>query len=281
MGGPNGSGTLNITNGGTVSIWGTMVGAGAGCAGTINFGANGGTLTTAWLGASPAQLIGTGTINAGGLVSDIALLFNSTASLKQTIRWNGLPNQNVTVNLDMSTPANNDALGAGWTGTGSLTIQNGVTVSSNYGFLGYNPGSTGAAAVSGAGSTWASVGLFVGYSGHGTLNITNGGTVDGSCTVGENAGASGTVAVDGAGSTLSTGNGGLYVGYSGNGTLKITGSGAVTSGATATAPTSATTPARRVPSPLTARARRGQRPVRPSMSALPAPACSASAAARP
>ena len=99
-------------------------------------------------------MTGTGVVNASASVCDATLLFNSTASLKQTILWNGLPSQNVTINLDMSTPAKNGALGVGWTGNGSLTIQNGVTVTSNGGYLGYNSGSTGSATVDGAGSTW-------------------------------------------------------------------------------------------------------------------------------
>ena len=87
--GNSGSGTLNVTNGGAVSVAGTTyVGFGAGSAGAINFGANGGTLTTGSLAASPSQLTGTGTINARGLVSDVNLLFDSAASLKQTLTFN-------------------------------------------------------------------------------------------------------------------------------------------------------------------------------------------------
>jgi len=55
--------------------------------------------------------------------------------LKRAIGFSGLPGQNVTVNLDLSTAANNGSLGAGWKGAGSLTIQDGVTVSCANGCL--------------------------------------------------------------------------------------------------------------------------------------------------
>ena len=101
--GNSGSGTLNVTSGGAVSVAGTTyLGFGAGSAGAINFGPNGGTLTTASLAASPSQLTGAGTINARGLVSDVNLLFNSAASLKQTLTFSNSAGQNITVNLDMA-----------------------------------------------------------------------------------------------------------------------------------------------------------------------------------
>ena len=69
MSGVDGSGMLSITNGGSVSAAGaTYVGSGAGSTGVIEFGSNGGTLTTQSLYALPSQLTGTGTINTCGLV---------------------------------------------------------------------------------------------------------------------------------------------------------------------------------------------------------------------
>ena len=236
--GSAGNGTLNITNGGAVSAAGNtqLSASNTSSAGTINFGANGGTLTTDSLYASPVQVTGTGTINAFGLVSDTALVINSTGSLKQTIQWSSQPSQNVTINLDLSTPAKNGDLGAGYTGSGSLTIQNGIAVTSNNGLLGYNCGSTGTATIDGAGSTWtigANGSLCVGYCGAGVLKITNGGTVSGgnnsSAGIGGNVGASGTAAVDGTGSTWTVGSGGLWVGQPGGGTLAVTNGGKVSS----------------------------------------------------
>jgi len=37
-----------------------------------------------------------------------------------------------------SSPSTNGDLGAGWNGDGSLTIQNSITVNSNYGYIGYS-----------------------------------------------------------------------------------------------------------------------------------------------
>jgi T5SS/PEP-CTERM-associated repeat protein len=64
-------------------------------------------------------------------------------------------------------------------GNGTLNITNGGKVSTFYGYLGCNSGSTGTATVDGIGSTWtnSSSSLYIGKSGNGTLNITNGGKV--------------------------------------------------------------------------------------------------------
>ena len=174
--GEGGSGTLSITNGGSVSVtWETKVGIYPGSTGVIQFGSNGGTLTTGGLYASATQLTGTGTINTCGLVSDVNLAFDTADDLKQTFTLG----QNITVNLDLaSNPDANGDLGAGLKGTGSLTIQGGVEVNSDYGYLGYSSGSTGVATVSGTSSTWNNnENLYVGYRGSGTLSIRNHGTV--------------------------------------------------------------------------------------------------------
>ena len=234
--GYDGSGTLNIANGGTVSVNGTTyVAYDTGASGAINFGTNGGTLTTGSLCVSPNQLIGTGTVNASGLVSDANLVFDSTHGLKQTITFNSLPGQNVTLNLDMATsPSSNGDLGAGLMGTGSLAIRDGVSVASSNGYLGYNSGSTGTAIVSGASSAWINSGsLYVGYGGSGTLTITNGGTVGSEyANIGNLPGSTGTVTVEGAGSTF-TNSGEIYlgaisyVGGPGAGSLNVRGGGTV------------------------------------------------------
>jgi T5SS/PEP-CTERM-associated repeat protein len=224
-----GAGTLAITNGGNVSVAGaTYVGSGNNSMGAINFGANGGTLTTRSLFASPTQLSGAGAINTRGLVSDVDLVFDSTSSLSQTLKLNS-QGQNVAVNLDMTGGASaNGALGAGYLGSGSLAIRNGVAVTSNAGYLGYHGGSMGMATVDGPGSTWTnSNNLYVGYSGSGTLSVTGGGAVNSSSGyIGYNSGSMGIVTVDGVGSSW-TNSSSLVVGYSGNGTLSITGGGDV------------------------------------------------------
>jgi T5SS/PEP-CTERM-associated repeat protein len=227
-----GAGTLAIANGGLVTVSGTTYIAGdrAGV-GTIAFGVNGGTLTTRSLFAVPSQFTGTGMINTRGLCGDGELVFDGTHGLTRTLVWNG-DNENVTVHLDMTGASGTvGALGAGYQGAGTLTIQGGVTVPSNGGFLGYKSGATGLATITGTGSTWASSGsLTVGQSGTGTLAITNGGKVsDTYGYLGYSGGAMGTGMVDGA-TSIWTSSTLLTVGQSGMGTLAITNGGKVNTG---------------------------------------------------
>jgi T5SS/PEP-CTERM-associated repeat protein len=228
----SGDGTLNITNGGSVSAKRVNVTGRS----TINFGASGGTLTTQNLYAAPTQLTGTGTINTLGLVSDFDLVVDATHGPKQALTWNNT-GQTVTVNLDLSGTSGTGSLGLGYVTGGSLAIRDGITIAASSGALGYNAGTTGTAAVEGIGSTWT-VGydLNVGFYGTGTLRISSGGKVSGnSGYLGRNAGATGTVTVDGIGSTLVIGNS-LYVGTGGPGALTVTNGGGVhvsaTSGST-------------------------------------------------
>jgi T5SS/PEP-CTERM-associated repeat protein len=229
--GYSGNGTLNITNGGAVTVTGTTyVAPNTGSTGTINFGSSGGTLTTQTLYASPSQMTGTGTINACGLVSDVDLTFDSAHPLKQTIALNSSPSQTVMLNLDMT--GGNSDLGVGLTGNGTLTIRDGITVSSSDGYVGYGLGSTGTVSVDGTGSTWTNSYLYVGLDGSGMLNITNGGTVHTTFLAALGQGgappnSTGTVTVAGAGSKWIN-NGNLYVGNFGSGTLSITNGGTVT-----------------------------------------------------
>ena len=190
----------------------------------IDFGSGDGTLTTKSLAASSSQLAGTGTINTRGLFSDVDLLFNSTASLNQTLLINSQPGQNITVNLNMSNPTSNGDLGVGWKSNSSMTIQGGVTVNSYYGALGYHPTAIGTATVTGSNSKWTNGSIFyVGCYGRGTLNILDGGAVSNTYGyIGEYTGSTGIVTVDGAGSKWSSSSG-LYVGLNGTGTLNITG----------------------------------------------------------
>jgi T5SS/PEP-CTERM-associated repeat protein len=227
-----GHGTLNITNGGVVTgSQATYLGANPGATGVINF--NNGTLTTRQLWAPVSGLTGVGTINTTGLVSDLNLVFDATHGLKQTLVLNGLPGQNITLNLDISDPHQSGPLGAGYAGSGSLRIAGGAAVSVQTACLGYLPGSAGAGTVDGAGSKWTIWGpdCDVGYGGNGTLNITNGGAVSsqGFGYIGDSPGSAGTVTVSGIGSQWTAADGYVVVGSSGNGTLNINHGGTVSS----------------------------------------------------
>ena len=232
--GYNSAGTLNINNGAVLTVGGaTYLGSSTGT-GTLNFGGSGGTLTTQTLYFSaPGQVTGTGKIKACGWVADGDLVLDATHGLSRTVTWTGA-DQNVTVQLDVSgaSGAVGD-LGAGYTGGGTLTIRDGVAVTSANGCLGYGSGAAGTATVMGPGSAWNIAGeLIVGSLGAGVLNITRGGKITAlSCYVGgpvnaleDHQPSTSTVIVDGVASTLS---GSIYVGDTNSGNLHITNGGTV------------------------------------------------------
>jgi len=231
-----GSGTVNITTGGRVTVTGTTYVAGLYSSdGSIDFGTNGGTLTTTSLVAASDKLAGTGTINTNALVSNIDLVFDSTASLKRAISINGLSGQNIVVNLDMSNDLSaNGVLGAGAGGTGSMTVINGVGVKSTLGYIGYGRDATGVVNVAGPGSAWTNSSyLYIGYGGSGTLNITGGGRVSDSTGYLGSYNGNGAVVVSDSGSTW-TNTGNLCLGiYDGGGhtSLSIKDGGLVTAAA--------------------------------------------------
>ena len=121
------------------------------------------------------------------------------------------------------------ALTVGEGGVGTLAVTAGGQVSSKWGRLGSEPGSTGTATVTGSGSAWTNTAnLSVGYLGAGTLRVEAGGQVSNvSGHLGYWSG-SGTATVTGADSTW-TNSHSLYVGYLGAGTMRVEAGGQVTS----------------------------------------------------
>jgi fibronectin-binding autotransporter adhesin len=226
VGNNGGSGKLNILNGGAVSAGSTYLYSG----GTVDFGAGGGTLTTKTLyTASVAPLTGTGTISSKGLVSDLDLTFDGSATASLTFGTGG------TLSVNMAATSGNGILGAGYASSGTITIKNGASLHSESGYLGYGYTASGIATVDGSGSTWTNSNEFhVGSLGSGTLSILNGGCVIASqCVVGSGRLVSaGIVTVDGNNSTW-TCTGSLDVGDSGTGTVNQTG-GATSVGNTLT-----------------------------------------------
>ena len=102
--------------------------------------------------------------------------------------------------------------------SGTLNIQNGGQVSSAFSLIGNNPGATGTATVTDAGSTWTNTGnLFIGNGDTGILNILNGGQVFNDFGfIGNNAGVTGTVNVSGSGSKWTSASQ-LFIGNHGTG----------------------------------------------------------------
>jgi T5SS/PEP-CTERM-associated repeat protein len=124
----------------------------------------------------------------------------------------------------------------GYTSDGSLTVNNGSTLSfiGNL-FLGYNVGTNGTVNIDGAGSTLTLVqNLFDGWYGNGSLNITNGGAFQaggGPSGTTENylSATTGNIKVDGKGSSFSLGYGEFELGTYGSSIMMIT-NGASASG---------------------------------------------------
>ena len=221
----DGEGVLNISNGATVTApLGTWV-ADYGL-GTINF--DNGTLTTGEIVGRTADLTGTGTLNTHGLITDVDLVFDAAHGLSQTFTLDIEAGQNITVNLDVD---GSGVMGAGNTGSATMSILEGVGLASTYGVVGSAAGSAGTVTIDGAGSSWTNTGaLTVADNGDGTLIITNGATASNTDGyLGVESGTSGAVTVSGAGSTW-TNTGLLQVGGKGDGDLNITNGGSVSNG---------------------------------------------------
>jgi T5SS/PEP-CTERM-associated repeat protein len=153
-------------------------------------------------------------ITAGGLVDGGAANFWAGYSAGAT----GF------IDVNAGTLGNVSNLLLGYYGNGTLTEENGGSVTANALTLGLQANATGTVVVDGVNATLAITGseaFIVGDAGAGNLTVTNGGSVDAyqnNVLLGNQTGGSGAVVVDGAGSSL--GNIGLLaVGAEGNGTL--------------------------------------------------------------
>ena len=121
----------------------------------------------------------------------------------------------------------------GYSGSGTLAVTGGGSVTCGITNLGVNAGSSGVVNVAGSGSTMTTTSLTVGSSGNGYVSITNGGRVTSSSGIlGAAAGSTGVAHLDGAGSSWTT-TGATRIGMLGGGTLSVTGGTAVSVGTTA------------------------------------------------
>ncbi len=117
----------------------------------------------------------------------------------------------------------------GITDNGSLNISNGAKAEIFQCYVGESSGSEGTLTVDGAGTLLqlSGLGTYVGNNGAGNLEITNGGTAEGSAVfLGYNSGSYGTATVDGEGSKMETS---LIIGHYGTGSLEILNGGYVKS----------------------------------------------------
>jgi T5SS/PEP-CTERM-associated repeat protein len=225
--GEQGTGTLSITAGASISSSLFALGQSPGSSGTATVSGPGSTWTNSVFCFVGSDGMGTLNISNGGSV---------TAS--DTGVGAGVGSGIVVVDGTGSTWSNDGTIvvGGNANGMGAVTISNGGTVFTGGGggtfgsVIGYNSGSTGTVNVSGANSIWTNAGPLglSGAGGDGTLHIMGGGVVSNSNSVlGSISGGNSTVTVDGIGSTW-TNNGDLFVGaLEGSGMVMITGSGVV------------------------------------------------------
>ncbi|MEO8023509.1 autotransporter domain-containing protein [Polaromonas sp.] len=162
------TGTLTVSNGGTVSSATGYLGFDAGAVGNATVTGAGTRWTNGQLRVGNGGN-GTLTVSNGGTVSsagDGYVGFDAGAV------------GNATVTGANSTWTNSGELLVGRDGQGTLTVSNGGKVSNSFGSIGRFLGAIGNATVTGAGSTWTnSANLTVGISGVGTLTVANAGHV--------------------------------------------------------------------------------------------------------
>jgi fibronectin-binding autotransporter adhesin len=203
------------------------IGRDSGAGGTVTVDGAG----SAWIETGNVYVGGTGSgslyIQNGGAVGNTAgyIAFGTTTGYAAA--------GTVTVS-GSATWTNSSTLQVGGSGSGTLNVAAGGSVSNTTGYIGYGANATAASAatVDGVNSKWTMTGnLYVGYKHKGTLSITNGGTVtDVFGYVGQTSGVTAMATVDGAGSTWAN-SATLAVGFLTSGTLNITNGGVVTSGA--------------------------------------------------
>ena len=233
-----GNGTLNVLNAGRVAVEGNFTVANAnGSQGDVLVSGTGSQLNIGPVTGTGGLLIGvngkgTVTVQSGAQVdAGLSLrLGHVDPNSEGTLTVDGPGSQ---VTLDPNSPFYNT--GVGNSGTGTLNIINGGSLTNAEARIGNATGSNGTATVDGTdpngnASTWTSSGnLSVGYSGDGSLSIANGGIVTNDWGyIGLSTGTTNSVTVDGAGSTW-TNTGHLYVGQLGQGSLSVTNGGTVTS----------------------------------------------------
>jgi len=217
--GNGGTGTLSISNGGTVSDTIGYLGNGGGSSGTATVTGAG----SSWANSGDFRVGNSGngvlSVQNGGQISNTQgyIAVGSATSGTATVTGTG------------SIWTSSSFLAVGYGGTGALTINSGGSVNAaGSSIIGNLAGSTGTATVTGSGSTWTGGGtMTVGNNGTGSLTISSGGTVSNtSGTIGNVANSVGTATVTGIGSSWAN-SGDLRVGNSGTAALTISDGGTI------------------------------------------------------
>jgi autotransporter-associated beta strand protein/T5SS/PEP-CTERM-associated repeat protein len=183
----SGSGTVDITDGGTVHADTVYIGF-ISESGLVNVGGGAGTSTLGSYG-SPLYVgysdDGTLNITGGGYVTNAGAYLGYFSGNHGTVTVGGGSGGSTWNN-------NGGPLYVGYSGGGTLNITGGGTVSNSDGYIGRGSGYNGVVTVGGSGtSTWTNSGaLHLGGEGNGTLNINTGGLVSAAAWVSGGNGAS-------------------------------------------------------------------------------------------
>ncbi len=219
--GEQGTGTLSISNQGTVSNAYGTIGNYASGTGTVTINGAGST----WTNANDLNVgksgTGTLTVQEGGAVSSASGYLGYTATGEGS----------VTIDGDGSSWQNSGNLHVGAAGKGTLQVLSGGLVTNVNATVGQSNGTlVSTAIVNGVGSTWTSTGsLTIGDAGLGAMWVQESGLVESaSGYIGYDAAGTGEAGVSGDGTRWENA-GNLYVGYGGTGTLHVSLGGVVTS----------------------------------------------------
>ncbi len=219
--GVDGTGTLTIRNGASVTSPGAVLGWNATGDGSATVTGPGSTWT------NTAELyvgnLGAGHLSIldGGVVTSTDAYVGTVSGAQGTVSISG----------GGSAWTLSGAFIAGYESgtTANVTLSAGGRLNAATGTLGDQNGASGTMTVTGAGSKWAAVGDGTGYSGYmnigllgdGSLTVTDGGAVEAyRLYVGNDTGSTGAVTVSGAGSSITT-TSNLYIGTGGDGTLTV------------------------------------------------------------
>jgi len=183
--------TLNITSGGTVINGTALVGDLTGARGTVNVSGAG----SLWQSTSNFWLANSTSSSATLTISDGATVMSGSSVAGRTASSIGMATVSGAGSVWQLT-----TLMLGQEGTGVATIEEGgrIVATGSISRLGQLPGASGTMTVTGAGSLWEGLTLYVGDRGAGELTIADGGrALVSSATIAASGAASGTLHLDG------------------------------------------------------------------------------------
>jgi T5SS/PEP-CTERM-associated repeat protein len=239
--GSAGTGTLNVNSGGHLTADRFEIGSSATGVGTLSIVGAGSLVDVSGLSSSTIGLNGSGTVNldSGGVLSTNSMLYLGsngigTLNVKGGSQvysssgdiGSGVAGSSATVEGANSLWSMTGDMAVGWSSSATLNILDGGHVNSQAGRLGVVAGSIGTVNISGPGSLWnnaiSGVSPFrVGQSGHGVLNITNGGgMISNFVVLASEANSQANAKIEGSGSFWNI-NDGIRVGDVGNGSLSV------------------------------------------------------------